>query len=426
MVPCLAPGQYPVAVHRWFVRGEDWAVHPQLAEQLPEIVSLLDARLKAREIGPFRFALQGGEVLGEIQDDPHCLDSRAQARRPLIIRLAQVSGQLRPQQHESFLSALRGVPLPSMPGVDQGLIVSAEVTVENAVPLLTRAHRVAPSSKPSSKKWLLVAVSVLLVGAGVALVWMAAHRLHGRTSPGSGVPTPVERNTVEPPVSADALRALLRRYEAIDHPHVHFLLKYPDALTRSPQADEPRYDGWRTAQRREFAAASHPLPRKLRERVARWRELSPEFQALCLRLRELRLELDPTAGPCPTAIEEVEAFFETLTRPSGLPPREEFDHPANAFLARLPRDPYRAGQTYDRLDQVRETLRLFLNETLQTQPPLEAQASTGALLSRLREELNYPRWREQQQRRGVLFADENAPLEERLRQAIRRFSTPSR
>jgi hypothetical protein len=413
-----------VAVHRWFARGEDWAVHPQLADQLPEIVSLLDDRLKAREMGPFRLALQGGEVLGEMQDDPHCLDSRAQARRPLIIRLAQVPGQLRPQQRESFLSALRGVPLPSMPGVDQGLIVSTEVTVEHPVPLL--AKRITPSPTPSGKNRLLMSVLVLILIAGGGLVWMAMHRLNSRSSPGGGVSMPIEGNPVEPPASADALRALLRRYEAIDHPYVHFLLKYPDALTRSPQADEPRYDTWRAAQRREFTAASHPLPRKLRERVARWRELPPEFQALCLRLRELRLEIDPTSGPCPTPIEEIEAFFEMLTRPSGLPPREEFDHSANAFLARLPRDPYRAGQTYDRLDQVRETLRGFLNESLLTQPPLEVQASTGTLLSRLREELDYPRWREQQQGRGILFADENTSLEERLRQAIRRFRCPPR
>jgi hypothetical protein len=420
MLPCLAFGQYPVAVHRWFARGEDWAVHPALAEHLPEIVRLLDARLKAREVGPFRLPLDDGEILGEMQDDPHCLDSRARARRPVIIRLTQVPGRVQPQEHESFLKALRGVPLPVSPGIDQGLIVSTEIPVDRPVALLSR--RKPPEPAKSQRGWLLV-----LAGGAVALglvVPLAILWNNARPSPRSPALPATENKLPEASRSPETLRALLRRYEAVDHPYVHFLLKHPEALARSPQRDDPRYETWRAGQRRSFAAATHPLPRKLREQVAQWREPAPELQALCLRLRELRRDLDPSGPARPTAIEEIEALFETLTRPSGLPPREEFDHSANAFLARLPRDPFRAGQTFDSVEEARDTLRAFVNDALQTQPPLDTAVSTAALVNRLRDELNYLRWREQQQRRGTVFADENASLDERLRQAIRRFGGP--
>ena len=42
----LAPGMGPVAVHRWFARGEDWAMHPFFA---PHAYWTIDATL--REVG---------------------------------------------------------------------------------------------------------------------------------------------------------------------------------------------------------------------------------------------------------------------------------------------------------------------------------------------------------------------------------------
>jgi hypothetical protein len=110
-----------------------------------------------------------------------------------------------------------------------------------------------------------------------------------------------------------------------------------------------------------------------------------------------------------------------LTRPAGLPPREEFDHPANAFLWRLPRDVYGAGQTYDREAQVRTILRSFLNEQLQTDPPVPNSVGSIGLIARLGEALNYRVWREEQARRGMRFADAEATVDERIRQALRRF-----
>ena len=419
MFPSLAIGQYPVAIHRWFARGEEWAVHPQLAPQLPQIVRLLDARLKSRQLGTFRLSLASGEILGEMHEDTHCLDSRAQARRPLIIRLVQLPGQGGPLPQELFLEALRKVPLPQTPGLDPGLIVRCELPLDPKFCLQRRPDATAASERrPRGRYWLVGGLALGLLAVGGALLLWSRRDQTLPPSENSAPPTP----EVVAPVSSPEMRmALLRRYEAVDHPYIHFLLHHPEALSRSRQADEPSYDAWRATQSRSFTAAQHPLPRQIRERVALWRVLPADFQAACQRLGELRRELAPGATPCRTAIEEIEAFFETLTRPGGLPPREEFDHPANAFLARLPRDPFEAGQTYDDLEQVQDSLRRFLNEHLKCWPPVPQGTRTAGLLNRLREELDYARWREREKRLGVVFAEENTVMEESLRQAIRRF-----
>jgi hypothetical protein len=418
MYACLAPGQYPAAIHRWFARGEDWAVHPQLAERLPEIVACLDTRLKSRETGPFRVSLAGGELVGELIDDADCLDRQAIRRRPVIVRLAYVPGQLSPAEREPFLAALRQVSLPVSPGINQGLIVSAEVR-----PRMIACSLQPQTPPPGSKgfRWVLVGIVAgfaFLAGLWYALKGPPPTRQQATASPSN---RPEARLTNQ---RLDSLEALVRRYEAIDHPYVHFLLAHPEATERAMGPGDPSYDAWRGQQTREFTAAMHPLPRKLRERVARWRDLPPELGELCAVLREARRDWDPQALPRSTPIEEIEAFFESLVRPAGLPPREEFDHPANAFLWRLPRDVYVAGRTFDNEAEVRTVLRGFLNEQLQSVPPAPETTRSLRLIVLIGEALDYRAWHETQKKRGVAFADATAPLDDRLRQAIRRFERP--
>src|SRR5207244_3534602 len=130
-----------------------------------------------------------GRLVGELLDDPECLDPRAATRRPVVVRLAYAAGGLTAADEDAMRAARR------------------------------------------------------------------------RTTPPPAESTP------------DEFAALAGRYAKVDHPYVRFLAARPEALTRARQPGEESYDAWRRRSDRSFAAADHPLPRRLRERVARWRDL---------------------------------------------------------------------------------------------------------------------------------------------------------
>src|SRR5262245_5472152 len=210
MVPSLAPGQFPAAVHRWFARGEDWAVHPLLAGRMSEVLAAVDGRMKSREPGPIAAALGAGRLVGELLDDPECLDPRATGRRPIVVRLAYAMGALTARDEDALRSALRRRALPSNPGVDQGLIVSADVR-----PMVAPAVPTPPCRGRSP--WKLVAV-VLALPLLAALGWRLAN-------PRSGPPSRSEterKPAIVKEMTPEDLTGLARRYVKIDHPYVRF------------------------------------------------------------------------------------------------------------------------------------------------------------------------------------------------------------
>jgi hypothetical protein len=404
MVPSLAPGQFPAAVHRWFARGEDWAVHPLLAGRMSEVLAAVDGRMKSREPGPIAAPLGAGRLVGELLDDPECLDPRATGRRPIVVRLAYAMGALTARDEDALLSALRRRALPSNPGVDQGLIVSADVR-----PMVAPA---VPTPCPRRSPWKLVA-ALLSIPLIAVLCWRLANPRSGTPSRSGPAGKPGVKEIVP-----DDLTELARQYAKIDHPYVRFLATQPDALKRGRQPAEESYDTWRGRTAHAFTAANHPLPRKLRERVARWREPEPALAEACTRMRELRRRWDPAAQGRPTLIEEPEAFFEALTRPSGLPPREEFDHPANAFLWRLPRDPVAAGRTFDTEADLRAELRPLVQRLTGAAPQTPWPAAE--LVGRVERAMDYAHWREEQQERGAVFAEEG-PAGAAVEDGLKRF-----
>lgn len=413
MQASLAPGQAPVAVHRWFSRGEDWALHPFFTARMGELLRALDDRLKARLPGPFEVEALGGLLVGELFDDPTCLDPRARDRRPCVIRVAFISG--RPASTDQVVAALRGTPLPLAPGIDQGLIVpvSGPVAPLPTQPLITATAPERPRS------WALVIAAGAAAALAAVLIGWGLTRTTGE--PGRTRPDPAHKDDPTRPATVpDDLLSLRRRYEKVDHPHVRFLLQRPEALARSRGPDEKSYDAWRREQDHAFAAPLHPLPRRLRERVARWRELEGSLAEAAARMRQVRKRWDQQAEDKPALVEEIEAFFEAAVRPAALPPREELDHPANVFLWRLPGTPLAAGLTFDDEAALRAPLGR-LAELLGTGP---TSGSSLDLLARIERSLDYAAWREEQRRRGTVFADEAASPGAAVEEGLRRFGGP--
>ena len=405
MIPAFAPGQGPVAVHRWFARGEDWAMHPWFAPRVGEVLRALDERIKARQAGPFQLDAAGGVLVGELLEDAECLDPRAAERRPCVVRLAFAAGLLSYREQEGVLAALRGMALPASPGIDQGLVV--------AVPQVAPAARAAAGrqAEPAKPGYGPFALLVLLAALAAAVAaWLLAR-------------TPArERSTDFPPKRAEAprgdLKALLARYAKIDHPFIAFLKQHPAALERARRGAEPDYERWREARELAFRDEGHLLPRRLRERVALWRELPPALAEAAQRMRRIRRRW--TGGEeMPALADEFDAFFDAATRPGQLPPREEFDHPANAFLWRLPRDPVAAGRAFDSEKDLGDALGRLAQRLTGAQP--SPSAGLLDLLGTIERSMDYRAWRDQQRREGKAFADEGQEPGPAIEAGLRRF-----
>lgn len=154
----------PVAVHRWFARGEDWAMHPWFAPRIGAVLRALDERVKSRQPGPFQLDAAEGVLVGELVDDADCLDPRAAERRPCVVRVAFVAGPLSYRQQEDVIARLRSLPLPSSSGVDPALAVE--------VPEVEAAARPAPARAVAPINPLPAILLVVLAAlAAAATAW---------------------------------------------------------------------------------------------------------------------------------------------------------------------------------------------------------------------------------------------------------------
>ncbi len=386
----LAPGMGPVAVHRWFARGEDWAMHPFFAPHAVAMLSALDDRIKGRIAGPFQVEAAGGVLVGELADDPACLDPRARERRPCVVRLALAAGPMSAPEQDRVLAYLRAMPLPQTPGLDAALLVN----VPHVRPAPPRRAEKPPEEKPHRPKWGLLAVA--LIAAVAVVVWLATRPGTGGKDEKKDGPPKKEKADRDPP----AAKGLLDRFAKVDHPHVAFLKARPEALERPRRTAEQSYEDWLRQQGRRFTDEGHPLPRRLRERVNAWREPEAALAEAARRARALR-ERWGGAEPA-TLIEEIDVFFDVAVRPDGLPQREELDHPANAFLWRLPRDPIAAGRTFNTEADLRPAL-----AELARRLGASAEGDSQALLTGIEKALDYTAWWANERLRGAIYADKD-------------------
>jgi hypothetical protein len=116
----------PVAVHRWFADKEGWAYHTTLRDHVAPLIDAMDSELKARGEGVFSKAWPYGWLLGERVLDRQCLNEDAAKRAATIIRVTMLTQEPSEREKGLVLAALRRVPLPSVKGPSDKLVLSFE------------------------------------------------------------------------------------------------------------------------------------------------------------------------------------------------------------------------------------------------------------------------------------------------------------
>jgi hypothetical protein len=117
----------------------------------------------------------------------------------------------------------------------------------------------------------------------------------------------------------------------------------------------------------------------------------------------------------------IDRFFRFLTRPPSLPRLIEMDHPAVAFLSRLPREPVGEGVVCEDTNDLGARLADLVSH-IQGRAPPEGIPSTDELLGELDTELDYPAW---QRRHGKeSYAHARQPLPDGIESFLNGFRRP--
>jgi hypothetical protein len=133
----------PVAVHRWFERGEGWAYDPLCAARCgPDVAgtlnALLDCQLKQPEAGGFLLRGEDGVWLGWIEPDRAGLDPHLPPGEVPILRAGFLPYAPDGDLEERVLAELRRRS-PRQPGEDASLTL--EVVLGDEAPATTRPRR---------------------------------------------------------------------------------------------------------------------------------------------------------------------------------------------------------------------------------------------------------------------------------------------
>ncbi len=405
-----------VAVHRWFAGGEDWACHPWFAGHGRELLAALDRRLKSREDGAFRIEALGGMLVGESRPDPDCPDPKARERRPCVLRVAFVGQPLTEAECDDVLRKLAELPLPEHPGAYPTLTVALEVPPRPAPLKIRTGGFPAVRQRRLWVPWLAV-VAGTAVGTGIYLGTRESHQAPNEPSRQAS-PSPPERPVAGGRAPEDAVRQW-ERYRNLEHPYIAFLHE-----VRKGAGAALVYEDWLDGHAHlRFADRDRPLPEALRREVENHRRPSPAFKeaarqmAVLLRGWSGRSEPSERAADWPFPV--IDQFFRYLVRPA-LPRPWEVDHPANAFLWRLPRDPIAEGRTFDTEKDLKIPLCVLLRD-LEGHPEavLHTEWSTREILVHIAQEMDYRNWARRAGGHFALRPDEDPGRE--VREALARF-----
>jgi len=404
-------GDGAIAVHRWFASGENWAVHPWLAQRQRELLDALAGPLVGAP-GEFAVGGLGGVLIGEKITDPDCPDPKARDRYPTILRAVFVSRPPTETQQSELLAKLRAVPLPAEPGPNATLALPA--AAEAAVASSSEGFASLPPARRLTVLVGLGVISVVVTILGLRLV-LKEQSVSSHTP---NLPNLFATGTTKekPPVTRPASEALkpvqgevpylrertrkrfrqaLSASEIYEHPYTIYLKEFADRLPDSaatcrsdddvlaalrdlfkrlnPEIDakewnvdklqaaidrELNYDDWRQkAGRRIYADRDKPLEESLRRFVEQFRQPDKGISAAASRMADALSQWnEPKVPASPFAV--IDRFFAFLKRPADLP--ANLDHIGADFLRRLPIEAVAAGRTFDSEDELALSLRHLL------------------------------------------------------------------
>jgi hypothetical protein len=406
-----------VAVHRWFSGGEDWACHPWFGSHGRELLAALDRRLKSREEGAFRVEALGGVLVGETRPDPACPDPKARERRPCVLRVAFVGQPLTEAESDDLLRKLAELPLPDHPGAYPTLSIPLDVPPRPA-PLKIRTGGF-PTVQPRRRRWapLLAIIAGISVGTGIYLGTRPRHQAPEPSR--SASPAPTVRPVTEDRAPDEAARQW-ERYRTLEHPYIAFLRE-----VRKGAGATPVYEDWLDGHPHlRFADRDKPLPEALRREVEEHRRPSPAFKEAARKMAALLREWSGKPEPSERAADwpfpVIDQFFRHLVRPGTLPRPWEVDHPANAFLWRLPHDPVADGRTFNTEEDLKMPLCALLRD-LEGHPEasLHTNWSTREILEGIDREMDYRAWARKADGHFALRPDEDPGPE--VREGLARF-----
>lgn len=364
------PVQVPVAVHRWFEHGADWAFHPDFAPHLTAAMEHLRRTADSRQEHqcPSVAMSNGKWLLVLTAPDPECLNQKAASRHPAITWVACFDAK--PDQATENAAAERlGRVMPQRAGVDRSLQIELQfVPAKIAVPGPAPEEPPKGSRRRRPSPIILRSLTAMLAITLLSLLLC----LDGEICP---TPVPAELTaeisrqlgkwSVDLPKDAPADTIINTYFETLctgdllredkirdsQHPYVLFTRRLPRTFERPPKWTEEvlreklenlsrglrvkvggrpsellqriseamNYEAWRAPlrEKRDKWQFLEPVSPKLCDYVARFRDGS-EFRATsdAMRRQLRRWGKEPSADASEFLVMRV--FLETVTRPDWL------------------------------------------------------------------------------------------------------------
>jgi hypothetical protein len=463
----------PVAIHRWFERGEGWAYDPLCGERLgPEVVAALntafDPRLKRPGMGPFVLLIPGSEEvwLGRVDPESEALDPRTRTGDTPVLRAVLLPYAPDGAVEDRILADLLGLS-PRRPGPD--LSLSLEVSFDDVV---------APEPAPKPRReggipiYLPVMVSLALAAMIGGFLWwrpwqgilrgvsqgppyvqkMRTLLDHWGVSPGeeSGTGDVVQAffETVARPAWAASL-------DPAEHPYHAFVLRLPAApvtvenpddeesvrqgllrlleqlgdsrsATAPPSTEELldrlertlTYERWYRASGKweRYTKIDIRPAKRVVDLVGRFRRPEPELSTAAEVMRRLLVRwreasLDPEdARRHPDLV--ATAFFRLLCHRDFTAGQLRPDHPDTVFVDRLPEEPVGDGRPLMTPAELRTALHRLLSSLDRSfDPRTPVNQDLGHCLKRVAEEMDFARWRQSEGKGKRKYPDEKQPID---------------
>jgi hypothetical protein len=465
----------PVAVHRWFERGEGWAFDPRCTALLVAALNVLfDRQLKHPEPGPFLVRTAEGVWVGNLEPDSAALDPHVRPGETPILRAALLPYAPDGELEEVVLRDLARLS-PRRPGEDAGLALQVSfggapeparkqrrATAETAV-----AH-LPPRVPRLFQPWL----AALLLFSALAVAFTRPWTLL-RHDPSAPEPTHAEKMASllrqwgeavpdeSPDLVVGGFFALLAQPSwAADldnaHPYHAFIRRLPEKPVAVSDSDEAAvrealavllahlrtgpipdtfdgllealdqtltYENWWQEQGRwgRYTRSGDRPGKTVRDFVARFRRPEPEVTAVAEKMLPL---LEKWRVPGFTRAEARQhpdlvcaAFFQLLRKKDFSYRQLRPNHPDTVFVSRLPDEPLDNGRPL----MTAAELRAALNRLARQLDPAFAVGTPAGCLKKIEQEMDYKNWRATEGKGQRSYPDEEQRIDGHVAEFAARF-----